>query len=187
MMRLLQAAALCVTLGCAIGATENGKGFLWDAPQVERSIFTRDLGMLDTEREEYATNLAKLAANSVAAAKASPASLADARRMIALALQLSPRNKRAMVVNFQLGKGILPEKSETTYSAQVFARLILTRGQLLEQQGGEDNLMLARYFTRLAAELDPKNEDAVYASEVQRMDLGEVDWSAITDSRKEEP
>ncbi len=186
MMRVWQALALGVTMGCAIGAPETGKGFSWDAPQVQRSIFKRDLGMLDTEREEYATNLANLAANAVAAAKASPASLADARRMLGLALQLSPRNKRAVVVNFQLGKGILPEKAETQYSAQVFARLLLTRGQLLEKQGGEDNLMLARYFIRLAAELDPKNEDAVYASEVHRMDLGEVDWSAITDPKQKD-
>ncbi len=184
MMRVWQAAVLGVTMGWASGATDGGKGFSWNAPQVERSIFKRDLGMLDTEREEYATNLANLAGNSVAAAKASPASLADARRMLALALQLSPRNKRAVVVNFQLSKGILPERTESQYSAQVFARLILTRGRLLEKQGGEDNLTLARYFTRLAAELDPKNEDAVYASEVQRLDLGEVDWSAITDAKQ---
>ncbi|MES2475582.1 MAG: hypothetical protein V4640_07360 [Verrucomicrobiota bacterium] len=186
MRRLWQAAALCLTMGCAMGASEGGVGFSWDAPRVERSIFKRDLGMLDTEREEYATNLANLAANAVALAKASPASLADARRMLALALQLSPRNKRAVVVNFQLGKGVLPEKTETDYSPQVFARLILTRGQLLEKQGGEDNLTLARYFIQLAAELDPKNEDAVYASEVQRLDLGAVDWAALTDAAKEE-
>jgi hypothetical protein len=186
MMRLWQATALWVTMGCAVGASPGGNGFSWDALRVERSIFKRDLGMLDTEREEYATNLANLAANAVAAAKASPASLADARRMLALALQLSPRNRRAVVVNFQLGKGILPETADTEYSAQVFARLLLSRGQLLEKQGGEDNLELARYFLRLAAELDPKNEDAVYASEVQRLDLGEVDWSAVTDAKKKE-
>lgn len=186
MMRLWQAVAVGVTMGCAAAATDRAGGFSWDAPQVEHSIFKRDLGMLDTEREEYATNLADLAANSVAAAKASPASLADARRMIALALQLSPRNKRAVVVNFQLGKGMLPEKTASEYSAQVFARLLLTRGQLLDKQGGEDNAKLGRYFTQLAAELDPKNEDAVYASEVQRLDLGAVDWSAITDSGEDE-
>lgn len=186
MMRVWQAAAVWGLMGCAAGAAEGGKPFSWDAPRVERSIFQRDLGMLDTEREEYATNLANLAANAVAAAKASPASLADARRMIALALQLSPRNKRAVVVNFQLGKGVLPEKTESEYSPQVFARLILTRGQLLEKQGGEDNVRLGRYFIQLAAELDPKNEDAVYASEVQRLDLGELDWSAVADTKPSE-
>lgn len=162
------------------GAAES-KGFAWVAPKVEQSLFKGDLGMLDAEREEYATNLANLAGNEIAAAKASPASLADARKLLALALQLSPRNKRAVVLNFQLAKGVLPEKVETNYSPQTFARLILTRGQLLEKQGGAENQMLGHYFIQLAAELDPKNEDAVYASEVQRLDHGAMDWAAITD------
>lgn len=143
--------------------------------------------MLNSEREEYATNLAGTAVNRIVAAKASPAVMADARRMIALALHLSPRNKRALVANFQLSKGILPEVSETDYSPQVFARLLLARGQLLEKQGGDENKSLARMFVQLAAGLDPKNEDAIYASEVQRLDHGDVDWSVITDGPEEKP
>jgi hypothetical protein len=99
--------------------------------------------------------------------------------MLALALHLSPRNKRALVVNFQLSKGLLPEQAEGNYSAQVFARLMLTRGQLLDQQGGAENRKLARYLIQLAAEMDPKNEDAIYASEVQRLDHGAPDWSEM--------
>ncbi|HEX7261363.1 MAG TPA: hypothetical protein VF258_06070, partial [Luteolibacter sp.] len=141
-----------------LGAQEVAKSFAWNGPKVVTSMFTQNLGMLDSERDEYATNLATIASNSVATAKASPASLTNARRMLALALQLSPRNKRAVVVNFQLAKGILPEITESIYSPQVFGRLILTRGQLLAKQEGADNAMLARYFIQLAAELDPKNE-----------------------------
>jgi hypothetical protein len=140
--------------------------------------------MRGSEREEYATNLATIAVNQVAAAKASAESLAESRRMIALALHLSPRNKRAVVINFQLAKGIMPEAVEGNYSPQVFARLILTRGQLLEKQGGDENKLLARYFIQLAANLDPKNEDAVYASELLRLDQGELDWAPITGDRK---
>jgi hypothetical protein len=29
--------------------------------------------------------------------------------------------------------------------------------------------------------MDPKNDDAVYASELQRIDHGAVDWAALTD------
>ncbi len=163
------------------GAEENGKPFTWSAPKVAQSIFTQDLGMLDSERDDYATSLAGIAANTVVKSKASPSSLADARRMLALALQLSSRNKRAVVVNFQLTKGVLPDLAEGTYSPQAFARLILTRGQLLAKQAGEQDRKLARYFIQLAAELDPKNEDSVYASEMQRLDHGAVDWSAVTD------
>jgi hypothetical protein len=36
--------------------------------------------------------------------------------------------------------------------------------------------------------MDPKNEDAVYASEVQRLDHGSVNWNDVTDFKgKEKP
>lgn len=168
-------------------AEETGGKFTWDPPKVLVSEFTPDLGMLDSERDEYSTNLATYASNSVAASKASGMSLADARRILGLALQLSPRNKRAVVVTFQLGKGLLPEMFETNYSPPVLARLLLTRGQLLEKQAGEENKRLARYFIQLAAEIDPKNEEAVYASEVQRLDHGALDWRLITDPAAKKP
>jgi hypothetical protein len=60
----------------------------------------------------------------------------------------------------------------------------------LKQQGGVENGLLARVFTELAAEMDPKNDDAVYASELQRLDHGSVDWAALTDvkpAESEEP
>jgi hypothetical protein len=181
MRRIWQAAAMLGTLVSMLAAQEVVQPFAWEAPKVVASIFTRDLVMLDSERDEYATNLATMAINNVVAAKASPASLTNARRMIALALQLSPRNKRAVIANFQLSKGVLPDPIESNYSQSVFARLLLTRGQLLEKQESPENQRLARYFIQLAAEMDPKNEDAVYASEVQRLDHGAVDWASVTD------
>lgn len=171
-------------MGSLVLAQEGTSTFAWNPPRITKSIFSPDLGMLDSEREEYATNLATVASNHIAKSKASPASLEDGRRMLALALQLSPRNRRAVVTNFQLGKGILPEVIESNYSPQVFARLMLTRGQLLLKQGGADNLMLARCFIQLSAEMDPKNEDAVYASEVQRLDQGPVNWKAIAETKE---
>jgi hypothetical protein len=168
-------------------AEEKAKTFAWDAPKVAQSIFTPDLGMLDTEREEYATNLANHVASMVITSKAAPASLAEARRMLALALHLSPRNKRALVVGFQLSRGMLPELAEGNYSAQAFARLLFSRSQILEKQGGAQNTQLARMFVQIAAAMDPRNEDAVYASELHRLDHGEFDWSAITDPKPENP
>lgn len=182
-----QAATLIFLSVALIHAAEVPKSFTWDAPKVAQSMFTADLGMLDTEREEYATNLASHAANQVVETKASPQALADARRMLALALHLSPRNKRAIVVNYQLSKGIFPEVAQGNYSPQVFARLLLSRGQLLEKQGGDENKRLARLFVSLAAGMDPKNEDAVYASEVHRLDHGAVDWTALTNGPDKKP
>jgi hypothetical protein len=161
-------------------AAEPSKSFAWEPPKVAQSMFSNDLGMLDSERDEYATNLAIYASNLITASKASGPSLAEARRTLGLALHLSPRNKRAIVTSFQLSKGILPETLQGNYSPQVLARLLLTRGQLLEKQGGDENNKLARLFIQLAAGMDPKNDDAVYASEVQRLDHGDVDWAAVT-------
>lgn len=187
-MKGIWQAATVWTFGVAcLHAAEKPNEFGITPPKVVQSMFSQDLGMLDSEREEYATNLASYAANQVAAAKSSPKSLQDARRFLGLALHLSPRNKKAIVVGFQLSKGIVPEAAEGNYTPQAFSRLLLTRGQLLEKQGGEENRRLARLFIQLAAELDPRNEDAVYASEVHRLDQGEVDWSAITDVPEKKP
>jgi hypothetical protein len=188
MMKGIRQAAVIISLGMASASVaDEPKAFKWDAPKVAQSMFTPDLGMLDSERDEYATNLAQNAANRVAAEKASAASLAEARRMLGLALHLSPRNKKALVTGFQLGKGIMPEAAEGGYSPQAFARLLYSRGQLLEKQGGAENGKLARMFIQLAATMDPRNEDAVYASEVHRLDHGEIDWSAVTDPARKDP
>ena len=157
--------------------------FAWEPLEIKASVFSRDLVMLDAERDEYATNLAAYAANSIATAGASMASVNQGRRIIALALHLSPRNKQAVVTQFQLAKGIVPEKAEGDYSPQVLARLLLTRGQLLMQQDEGENRTLARYLIQLAAEIDPRNEDAVYASEMIRLDSGLPDWMPLTDPK----
>lgn len=141
--------------------------------------------MLDTERDEYATNLAAYAANGILANKADEASLTRARRILAVALNLSPRNRLAVVTQFQLGKGILPSKTDADYSPQVLARLLLTRGKLLLQQPQGENTLLARYLITLAVEIDPRNEDAVYSSELIRIEHGAPDWKALTDPKKE--
>lgn len=189
-MKSLWQAATILLLGMISPTTaEEAAVFEWKPPVVARGVFTGELGMLDSERDDFATNLAIHAVNRVAASRATPPALAEARRMLALAQHLSPRNKRALIASFQLAKGILPEAVESNYSPESFARLLLTRGQLLEKQGGAENQRLARLFIDLAAEMDPTNEDAVYASELRRIDHGAVDWKAITDAadNKSEP
>ncbi|MGL4399134.1 MAG: hypothetical protein ACRCXD_04650 [Luteolibacter sp.] len=187
MIGVWQVAAVFCAMLMVLRAQEPGRAFAWDAPKVVASVFSKEVGMLDSERDEYATNLAIYASNSLLAARASEASLLTARRVLALALQLSPRNKRAVVVNFQLSKGMLPDLIESNYSPPVLARLLATRGQLLDKQGGGENQRLARYFIQLAAEMDPKNEEAVYASEVLRLDHGALDWALVTDPVEKKP
>lgn len=179
-----QAVLVSLLLPLIAVAQEEKASFVWNPPRVGSGLFSDELGMLEREREEYATNLATYSHNRVSKAKASVASLAEARRLLALALHLSPRNKRALVLNYQLRHGVVPEPVETDYSRTVLARLLFTRSQILRQQGGAENLLLARVFTELAAELEPTNDDAVYASELQRLDHGEVNWKVLTDVKK---
>ncbi|QTN31717.1 hypothetical protein HZ994_05050 [Akkermansiaceae bacterium] len=170
-------------LGSTLARAEEKK-FDWQPLEIKVSAFSPELVMLNTERDEYATNLAAYAANRIVAEKASAASTGQARRIIALALHLSPRNRQAVVTQFQLAKGIMPEKTEADYSPQVLARLLLTRGQLLLQQAEGENTLLGHFLITLAAEIDPHNEDAVYASELIRIDHGTPDWKTLTDPGK---
>lgn len=139
--------------------------------------FSRRLAMLDTEREEYASHLASFVANQLARSKGNAAMAENAQRVLHVARLLSPRNKRAVVVDFQVRKGVVPEAVPGTFSSVALAKLLLTRGQLLLQQPGEENEWLGRVFVRFAAELDPKNEDAVYASEIDQMEKGPLNWN----------
>lgn len=153
----------------------------YKAPVVGAGMFTDRLGMMDKEREEYAINIANYAGNKIVEAKASAESLAQARRLLALSLHLSSRNRKAVVMNYQLEKGIMPQKVEGDYSSEVLARLLLTRGQLLIKQPAEEDVLLGRCFIEVAAEMDAHNDDAVYASELLRMDNKKINWSMFTD------
>jgi hypothetical protein len=182
MMRVWQVVAFSALAAAFLHAQESKGAFPWEPIKAEGKTFTRQLGMLDSEREEYATSFANYAANRVAAAKATPASLEEARRLISLALHLSPRNKRAVILNFQLSQGTVPEAVAVDFSPETLSRLIATRAGILAKQPGDENLLVARMFMQLAARIDPRNEDAVYASEVQRLDHGPVDWAALTNA-----
>jgi len=178
MTKLWQLTILAAFAITSLDAQEKQK-FTWDRLEIRKSIFSQDVIMLDSERDEYATNLVAYAANEISENGASIASVTHGRKVLALAMHLSPRNKQALVTQFQLSKGIVPEKTASDYSPQVFARLLLTRGQLLLQQPEGENTILAHYLIQLAAEIDPRNDDAVYASELIRLDSGGVDWDKL--------
>lgn len=136
-----------------------------------------DFSMLAQERDDYATTLARFAIESAHLEPANKDNMSGVRRFIAFALHLSPRNRTAVVSNHQFGRGLMPEHKEADYSRTVFARLLLTRGRLLKRQKSEADQFVGRCFIELAAELDPRNEEAVYDSEIQKLDEQEVDWS----------
>ncbi len=180
-----QATAILLLLNVA-GSGDPEKetpSFVYTAPIVQKIAF-REGVMLAEERHTYATNLATYAANQVVSRMASKDSLENARRILALAFHLERRNKQAMVVNFQLREGVLPEVKKGDYNPRTFARLLLSRAKLL-LKNANDNMsekLLGRCFVELAAHIDPRNEDAVFEYENQRIDEGEIDWSLLTNA-----
>lgn len=156
----------------------------WEPLKVGRSHFARSLGMLDAERDDYAGNLAGVAVSQIRERKGEASSVALARRMVALSLHLSPRNRKALVVNIQLGRGVVPRPPESDYRPQTMARLLMKRAEMLKKQDGKANLELAGYMLDVALGLDPNNEDVIYMSELHRLDHGEVDWSPLTGDKE---
>ncbi len=162
---------------------DSPTAFAYQPPIVEKVIFD-DSVMLAQERHNYASNLAAYAANLVSVKKASKESLESARRILALALHLERRNKQAVVINFQLREGVIPEIKKGDYNPRTFARLLMTRAKLLlkSNNDNESERLLARCFIELAAHIDPRNEDAVFEYENQRIDSGDLDWRVLTDA-----
>lgn len=152
-------------------------------PSINRRFFGDELSMTNNERDEYATNLAAIAVQRVQQSKGAQKSLDEARRLLGLALHLSPRNRKSLVVNRQLKDDIMPDKVDADYDSEVFAKLLLARGQLLEKHESASNSLLARYFIALSAMIDPRNEDAVYEAELRRIDHGELSWKTMTDAK----
>ncbi len=153
-------------------------------PVINLRLFGEDLSMGNSERDDYASNLAAYAVKMVLKQNADQKSLGLARKILGLALHLSPRNKKCVVVNSQLARGVLPDRVVADYEDEVFASLLFARGQLLEKHEQKINTILARYFIDLAATIDPRNEDAVYESELRRIDHGELSWKLLTGEKK---
>ena len=169
--------------GLSQGEATNFQG-KYKKPIINQRFFGDALSMVGSERDEYATNLTAYAVKIVLAKKADQKSLDLARDILGLALHLSPRKKKSLVVNAQLSRGVSQDIVAADYEPDVFARLLLARGQLLEKHEKEINGTLARYFIELAARIDPRNEDAVYESELRRLDQGDLSWKLLTDAKE---
>lgn len=172
-------------LGHLVAQGQPEKPFVFKSPIVRESVFKDDLGVLDREREDYAGAIATFTANYVVARKADADSLIFARRALGLALHLSSRNKKAMVTKFQLSKGTMPQKVDPKYSSKALSAMFVARAETLFQQKGEKNRLLARALIDLAVTIDPHNEDAIYAFELQKIDYGELSWGQFTDVPKD--
>ena len=151
----------------------------WRQFKIAKSHFPQTIAMMDAERDDYASNLSGVAVRILHAEKVDKESRELARQIFALALHLSPRNKQAVVLNVKLSQGKVPPAPPTDYRPATMARLLMQRGKLLEKEGGDENVKVAGYFFDAAVGLDPKNEDAIYLSELFRINHGDVDWGLL--------
>lgn len=179
MMNVIRQACL-LFITALMGMGQDEMDFRFEAPLVLDSVFDDSLGMIRQERDEYASNLVIYASNEVLREKASPGSLALAKRVIALALHLSRGNKQGLHLQRRLKEGKLPAFQEPEYGALTLSGLIFERARKLENQPGDQNRLLARYLMDLAATLDSKNEEIVEACEMQKIEYGRVPWSKLT-------
>lgn len=156
---------------------EEEKGY--DEPIVTKALFTGDkIAILAVDRDKLATNIAAFVVNSIKpGGKASELDVAT--RLIGLALHLNPRNRMAVVANFQFKKGLSPKKVEPEYSPVTLAELMQRKAELIHKRGGDLNAMLAGYMLAAAVDIDPRNETAIYQLEMYRKAVAEIDWTPI--------
>ena len=168
---------LALFLSVAWGQDKEKDGIV-----LKRGMFSRELGMLDAERDEYASYLAAQAANQLAGDEDKVAQV-KATRLLALARTLSPRNKRTQVVMAQAQQGGKPKPVEHAYTPAALAQLLLTRGKLLVDEKDAESHWLGRAFVEMAAGLDPKNQQAVKERENMVFDFGVLDWGVLREGK----
>lgn len=161
-------------------AQEKAADAKYESLDIRRSLFPAEkLQMADAVRDDFSRNCAILAANKVAIEGRTEESLSQARKLLSLALQLNPRAKKAVVVNFQLERGVKPNREEVNYSNEVFAGLLHSVAKRLVEAGGKENVTMAAAFFNLAVDLDPKNEEIIYSQQLHEIDHGEFDWNSL--------
>ena len=162
--------ALCVPANAQSGYVE---------PVVSKPLFAGDeIELLEVDRDKLASSIAAFVVNGIKPDD-NARQLENARKFIGLALHLNPRNRTAVVANYQFKRGVAPKKIDPEYSPATLAEVLQSRAGTLVRRGGDLNLMLAGYMLAAAVEIDPSNETAVYELEMYRKDVAEVDWTPV--------
>lgn len=177
-VRLFSALIICLVCTAMADAAGELKGE-YQVLQLKKSLFQRGITMLPREQDEYAGYLGRYAGVLVAQAEGDQQSLDQARRILALSFHLSPQNGEMKKVTKALAAGELPSGKRMYYGAKALSRLLHLRAELLESEGGEKDLLLARYFYQLAYQMDPKNREARDSHSDDLSVNGVLDWSVI--------
>jgi hypothetical protein len=173
-MNLRIAAAILLLCACCRGAQEEAPRIVKFAkPRVPASLFTPDrTALLEPECERIATFLARYAARHCTAGvlRGEPEAVARGRLLLTVSLHLQPLNASAVHCTTRWLDGQQPALAPEEENTGVFSGFLLSAANRESARAGDSQPLLARVLRRLAADFDPKNEDAVLASEVQDRD-----------------
>ena len=165
-----------IALFCSSSYSESPK---YIEPIVKEALFnTEDVDLLATDRHKIASSIASFTVNKFKD-KLDAKGVKVAPRLIALALNLDPRNRHAAIANFQFKNEILRKNSKPEYSAITLAQVLQSRAQLLIKSGNKLNVLLAGYMLSAAVEIDSSNENAVNGLKMYQKDIGKIDWGLL--------
>lgn len=139
-------------------------------PVVPRPLFTHTTTvLLEPECERIATWLARYAAREFTAGvlRGDAEAQARGRLFLTISSHLQPRNVSAVHCANRWAEGKVPDLAPPAEDGKIFVAFLMSATGRLQQKGGPHNETLARVLTRLAADLDPENTEAVLASELQ--------------------
>lgn len=139
-------------------------------PRVPAALFTQQkTALLDVECERVASFLARYAAETYSAAvlRGEAKALTQGRLLLTVSLHLVPLNANAVHCADCWSEGRAPVLAPPGEDVRVFSNFLLTAAKRQGGAEGSPRELLGRVFVRLAADLDPENEEAIYASELQ--------------------
>ncbi len=105
-------------------------------------------------------------------------------KALALALRLDPEDKDASMANYFLSRGKAPTMVDYFQSLdEITPRFWEIGGTLGANRSNQDDVALAGLLLSIAAEIDPMNEDKIYAYEKFRK-FNSVSWEDIITKKK---
>lgn len=165
---------ICLLLSCAtLAAQDAQRTAKFTRPRVPEALFTpAHTALLEPECERIATYLARFAARhcTEGVLKGDPRTIGRARLLLTVSLHVQPLNASAVHCSTRWLDGKSPALPPEEDNLRVFSAFLLTIANREGIKAGAGQDLLARVFRRLAADLDPENEAAVLASEVQDRD-----------------
>lgn len=153
--------------------------------EISDSRFTAEkVGLLPLELEKAANFLALFSyqTHAVEIKKGNQESRRTARRYLSLALQMDPRNLIASRINQMLADGTdAPIEADLPQQPKAFAGSAVRLARQLQARKESNSTELAGFLCLVAADLDPANEDAVYAAEIFERKVGDLSaaWKTL--------